>query len=329
MSHALVLGATGHIGAHVVRALLARGHAVRAAYRAEPRLHVLEDLPVERVRVDLNEPASLRAAADGCEWIFHAAGYYPRARAKRQEAVKQGIESTQRILGVLRDLAVSRIVFTSSAATIQRIPGRSTDERDAEPWPLDSWRSLYATVKIAMEQEVLRAAHGGLPIVIVNPTVCLGEYDAHQFSGLSILLYAKYRFSFYVQHSFDAVYTGDVGMGHVLAAERGRLGERYLLTGQEITVQEFARKVTSLAGVRTPLVRMPMGLAYVAAGINELAASLSGIEPLLSRQALAWLRLGCSLNGTKARQELGMPSTSLDEAIRRAITWFRQHRYLK
>ena len=348
MARAVVFGATGHIGAHVVRALLADGHQVRATYRREQFLHVLDGLPVERVQADLNQREALRRALDGCEWVFDAAGYYPRFRERRRQAVAQAVASTRLRLDEWQRATPARIVFTSSAATIRRILGRLATEADAEPsvdvaqggsrdgaratrvepGPLQEWTPLYATVKIAMEREVMAAAHGGLPIVVVNPSLCIGEYDAHPFSGRLVLAFAKHRIPFYVDHQLSAIYTGDVGIGHVRAAQRGRTGERYLLTCRNLTLKEVADVIAATAGVPAPRWRVPYGAALAAAWVSELAAWATRTEPLLPRQAVHSAMAGQRLDGTKAVEELRLPQTPLEEAVRRALAWFRQHRYL-
>ena len=329
MVHALVLGATGHIGAHIVRALLVDGHQVRAGFRRERFLSVLEDLPVERVHVDLDTLEGLGEALDGCEWVFHAAGYYPSLRTPRAQAIAQAIQSTRRVLEMFEKARPQRVVFTSSAATIRHIPGRAASETDPEPWPLRGWRPLYATVKIAMEHEVLRARQAGLPVVIVNPTVCIGEYDAHPFSGLLVLAFAKYRVPCYLDQHLNTVYTGDVGIGHVRAAERGRLGERYLLTQHHVAIKEFAQRIASEAGVSAPRWRIPHGLAHAMACGAELLAWLRRSEPLLTREIIHSAQNGGKLlDGRKAVIELGLSQTPLEEAIRKAVRWFRAHKYL-
>jgi len=320
-----VLGATGHIGSHIVRALLAGGHAVRAAFRSDRYLHLLDGLPVERVRVDLDTGAGLAEALAGCEWVFHAAAYYPSFRDAHAPAIAKGLETTRRALEAFRRAPLSRIVFTSSAATIQRVPDRPATEEDAESWPLTHWRPLYGTVKIAIEHEVRSAAAGGLPAVIVNPSLCLGEYDAHPFSGRAILAFAKWRMPWYIDHQFNAVYTGDVGIGHVRAAERGRIGERYLLACRNVTLKEFAELVCRAAGTRPPRWRVPYRVALAAAIGTEAAAWLLHREPLVPRQAIHSARLGQLLDGSKAVRELGMPQTPIEEAIDRALAWFRRH----
>ncbi len=311
-----------------MRALLADGHEVRAAYRNERFLSVLEDLPVERIHVDLETLNGLHAALDGCEWIFHAAGYYPRFRARRAEALAQGLTTTRRILAAIASARPQRVVFTSSAATIRRVPSRSATEADREPWPLPSWRPLYATVKIAMEHEALRAAREGLPLVVVNPSLCLGEYDAHPFSGQAILAYAKHRLPWYVDHAFNAVYTGDVGIGHLRAAQRGGVGERYLLTCRNVTLREFTELVARAAGSPPPRWRVPYRVAWLAALGTELGGWVMRREPWLPRGAVHSARMGQRLDGTKAIRELGLPQTPIEEAIRRALAWFRQHGFL-
>ncbi|PIQ83817.1 MAG: hypothetical protein COV75_05340 [Candidatus Omnitrophica bacterium CG11_big_fil_rev_8_21_14_0_20_63_9] len=307
MAMALVLGATGHIGAHIVRALLAEGHTVRAAYRNPRMLWMLEELPVERALVDIETLEGLPAALQGCDWVFHAAGYYPRRGQSRQACVDRGASSTRRLLEAVAAARPQRLVFTSSAATIAHRPDRPSTELDVEPWPAAPPRSLYATVKIAMEQEALRAARDGLPVVIVNPSICLGEYDAHQLSGRLILAYAKYRVPWYADYTFNGVYTGDVGVGHVRAAARGRCGERYLLTGHTMTLQAFSGIVARILGRRPAWWKLPSWVFnIVAPGVRRMQR----------------------LDGSKAVRELGVPQTSLDVAVERAIRWFRQYGYL-
>ncbi len=308
-----------------MRALVAEGHTVRATYRTERFLSVLDGLPIERVRVDLATHDGLREALAGCEWVFHAAGYYPTFRSHRTRAIEMGITSTRRLMEQLLKAQPRRVVYTSSAATIQRIPGRLATEQDAEPWPLTSWRPLYSTVKIAMEHEVLQAHQAGLPVVIVNPSLCIGEYDAHLLSGRVVLAFAKHRLPCYLEHIFNAVYTGDVGQGHVRAAERGRCGERYLLTCRNVTMREFGTLVARLHGVPPPRWRLPYRLVWMAAVASEAVAGVTRTAPLLPRAVVHTARMGQRLDGTRAVRELALPQTPLEEAIGRALTWFTAH----
>lgn len=329
MVRALVLGSTGHLGAHIVRALLAEGHEVRAAYRQPQFLTTLDGLAVARVRLDLETLEGVREALDGCEWVFHAAAAYPRAGERSQDAMARAMETTRRLLQLLADVKPARIVWTSSASTIRSVSGRLADERDAEPWPLTQPRTLYATVKIAIEREVECACADGLPVVLVNPSVCLGEYDARPFSGRVLLAYAKHRLPFYVEHHFNAIYTGDVGVGHLRAAERGRFGERYLLTCRRLSVEEFVRVVARAIGSRPPKIRIPDGVALAVAVGSECIAWLTRGTPLLPRQMVLAARRDMGLNGAKAVRELGLPQTPIEDAVRWTIAWFRAHGYLR
>ncbi len=328
MARAAVLGATGHIGAHITRALLAGGHAVRAVYRRDRYLHVLDQLSVDRVQADVDDAAALRRAIGGCDWVFHAAGYYPPPGTRRATALDVAIRSTRRIADTLHAARIGRVVFTSSASTTACVHGRLATDADPEPWPADRRKSLYGTVKTAMEHEMRRAAAEGLPVVIVNPSICLGEYDAHAFSGRAVLAFARGRLPFYVPAMMSFIYTGDVGVGHVRAAERGRIGERYLFSSRNMPVRDFAGLVARTAGVRPPRIRVPHAAAYLAALASEAVARLQGREPLLARDELASARRRQGLDAGRAVRELGLPQTPIEEAVARALDWFKRNRYI-
>lgn len=329
MARALVLGATGHIGSHIVRSLLAENHTVRVVYRNPKYLFLLDGLSVERVPLDLSDSSSLKQACLGCDWVFHAASYYPSYLESTQRALTQGLEQIRRVLEVFCEVNPSRIVFTSSAATIRRTPDRLASEEDAEPWPLVGQRSLYATVKIALEHEILHAAtQGRLPITIVNPSICLGEYDAHRFSGRAILIFAKGRLPFYIDSTLSLVYTGDVGIAHVRAAERGRIGERYLLTAHNMSLKEFAHLVAEQVGVPAPRWRLSRKVAMSVALGSECLAWLTRSSALLTREAIESARMVPGFDNAKAVKELGLPQTPITDTVRRAIAWFKAYGYL-
>lgn len=327
MKRAVVLGATGHIGAHVVRALLAKGYAVRAVYRNPRHRLVLDGLPVEQAPCDIEEAASLRRVLEGCTLAVHCAGYYPRLTERRERAIARGLTQIRRVFEAFRASRLERIVYVSSAATIAPQPDRLSTEADQEPWPLAHWKPLYATVKIAMEHAVLRYHQHGLPVVIVNPSFCIGEHDAHPFSGRLVLLFARGTMPVYLDYHLNVVYTGDVAVGTVAAAEHGQLGARYLLAHQHVTLGEFAQTVARIAGVRPPRWCLPHALAMAAATLTEAVAAVTRTEPLLPRSTVRLARHGQRLDPARARRELGLPQTPMEEAIRRALAWFRQHGY--
>jgi len=328
MTRALVLGATGHIGAHVVRALCSAGISVRAFYRSPVARFVLDGLDVEMVQGALDDQSRLRQAMAGCDWLFHCAGAYPSLTEDRHSAIARGLASARQVFELAKATRVQRIVFTSSASTVRRFPDRLSTEGDFD-WPVAKRRSLYAEVKALMEHEALRFAQEGLPVVIVNPSLCIGEYDTKPLSGLLTILVAKRKLPAYIEYCLNAVYTGDVGTGHLRAAQQGRIGERYLLGHRNITFSALVQLIASQAGVRPPRLRVAYPVAFAVATISEFAARLVGKPPLIPRMAVAMVReRGQGLDCSKAIQELGMPQTPLEEAIRRSLAWFRQHGYL-
>jgi dihydroflavonol-4-reductase len=328
MSGVAVLGGTGHIGAHVVRAALARGHQVRATYRNPRYRFLLDGLPAEAIHADLDDPAQIRRAVGDAEAVIHCAGYYPRFSGRREEAIQRGVRHVRTLCDALRPLRLRSVVFTSSAATIRSTDGAPATEADREPWPLTEWRPLYATVKIAMEREAERYLAEGLPVSFTHPSVCLGEYDAHSFSGTLILLIARRRLPVYLDHRFNAVYTGDVGQATVAAAEQARPGEHYILSHRNVTFGEFAALVAREAGVRPPRWKLPEAAAQLGVGCLEAGARLLRREPWFTRRGMAAAaRLRHWMDSSKAQRELAMPQTPLKEAIRRALAWFRQQRY--
>lgn len=328
MTRALVLGATGHIGAHVVRALLHRGYAVRATYRRARYLWVLDALPVEKIQVDLEAASTLREILDGCELVVHCAGYYPGLTARRGHAVARGQAQIRSVFDVIVGSAVKRVVYVSSAATITPNGTQARTEAHAEPWPLTEWRPLYASVKIAMEREAKRYAQRGLDLVVVKPSVCIGEYDAHSFSGKLVLLFARGRLPVYLEYPFNVVYTGDVGVGTVLAAETAPPGEAYLFSHCPVTMQEWVQLVAREAGVSPPRCRVRYPVALAAASVTEWVGALTRTEPALPTAVVRMSRQSHRLDGSKAQRELGLRYTPVEEAVRRAVGWFREHGYL-
>ena len=356
MKRVLVLGSTGHIGAHVVRAFHSHGYAVRAAYRNPRYLFVLDGLPVDRVRCDLDDPAALASAIDGCGVVVHCGGYYPKFFDRRAPALERAREQITRTFDVVAAARVAKIVYVSSAATMTPHADRLSTESDQETWPLRAWRPLYPSVKIFMEHEVLRFAAEGLPVVIVNPSVCLGEWDAHAFSGRLVLATARWRLPACIDHHVSAVYTGDVGEGCVAAAERGTVGERYILSTRRISMLEIFRIINDVtgdraghlahrqsiggvgegsAGGRSPTARrapqwtIPSSMIAAAGGAVEAAAWLTGREPWFSRRAFQYAQRHRGVDGGRAQRELGVPQTSIEEAVRRTLCWFRANGYLR
>ncbi len=329
----LVLGATGAIGAHVARACLARGWEVRALVRAASRREDLAGLELELVDGDVREPRTLAAAFSGCDAFVHAAGFYPTSDLSPARAVEIGLASVRDVFEAAAAEGVGRGVYVSSASTIagDREQGAAgAAQRPSAlppaPDPPASQRTPagpYGRAKEAMERLArARAAHG-LPLVIVNPTLCLGEYGRKPSSGRLVLEVARGRVPFYVEAPVNVVYTGDVGRGIAAALSDGRVGERYVLAGNDTTFGWLVRQIAYEAGARAPRVRAPLALARAGARLSDAVARARG-EPAFARVGIELLGASRRFDGSAARRALGLPEpTPAVETVRRAVRWLR------
>ena len=329
---ALVLGATGMIGAHGLRAALARGIAARVLVRPGSDRRSLAGLPVETIEGDLHDRASLEKALAGCDLAIHAAAPYPKrhfGKARLLAAARHGMENLLQAADATRTDrggALRRLIYVSSATTIgvpdaadRRAgrPARETDRtrvRDSAP---------YFPVKFLMEDLARDAAERGVPVVIVNPTFCVDEFDTHRTTAQLMIPLARRQLPAYLAGTLNAVPTRDVGAGILLAAERGRIGERYLLGGENLTSREFLERCARLAGVPAPRHALPRAVAEPISLATEVIAWLTHTPPLFPMTGIRMLRHAQAYDPTRAREELGYAPTSLDDAIRRAYAWYR------
>lgn len=329
----LVLGATGLLGANLVRALVARGDQVRALIRPNrPRqVDVLSGLNVERAPGDLNDVESLVRACEGVRVVYQAASYYPSQTIAVEAAIAQALKETHNLLSAVRRASppVDRLVFTSALTTIgfPKEPGRLADE-DCPFAPLFP-KNPYLMSKAAMEQAVLDAARGGLPIVVVNPTAFYGPYDSRPSSGTQILMIAKRQMPAYVDGQVNAIDVRDVAEGMIKAAERGRVGERYILGNWNTTQKELNRLIARVAGVPPPMIPAPFPLARYGSKLGDWA-----FTTVLRRPApipgffVEMLKHMQHYDCSKAIRELDYPRSPVEGAIRDALNWFRANGYL-
>ncbi len=326
---ALVLGASGFLGANLVRALLAKGDQVRGLVRPTSSLRTLEGLAVERVQGDLYDRESLLKACTGVEVVYQTAGYYPPHTVPVATATGRALEETRNLVEAVRRAAVGRLVFTSTLTTIgfPREPNRLADETC--PFVSLYPNNPYLMAKAAMEQEVLDAARNGLPAVVVNPTMVLGPYDSKPTSGTQILMIAKRLMPAYVQGPVNVIDVRDVAVGMIRAAERGRIGERYILGNWNTTQQELNTLIAREAGVMAPLFPVPYQLARVGSKVGDWA-----FRTILRRPApvpgffVEMLRHMQQYDCSKAIRELAYPRSPVEGAIRDALLWFRSNGYL-
>jgi dihydroflavonol-4-reductase len=331
---ALVLGATGCIGNNIVRTCLDAGWNVRAFHRASSKTWMLDGLDVEHTIGDLADPASLVAAMRGCDFVFHAAAYYPRHSLDMDGALREAVGGMRHVLDAATEAGVGRLVYTSTLTTIgppggatapAREAGRLSDERDF--YLPGSTRSAYFETKWAMETEAWRAVAEGLPIVIVNPTAVFGPWDVKPTTGEILLNVAKGRFPVWLDLDVNLVDARDVGQGQVLAAERGRVGQRYILGGENLPVREALTLAAEEAGVKPPHWKASLGLVGTVVKIGEALGRLPLIQPL-PLEHFKTLREWRALNTDKARLELGFEPRPFVKTVRDTLAWFRKYGYL-
>jgi dihydroflavonol-4-reductase len=327
MKRALVLGSTGCIGNNIVRACLAAGWNVLAFHRVTSQTWMLDELDVEHTTGDLNDPTSLKDAMRGCDAVFHAAGYYPRHSLDMAGSLREAVCGMRNVLHAATETGIDRLVYTSTLTTIgpPSEPGRLADERDF--YIPGSTNSAYFESKWAMEAEVWRAIAEGQPAVIVNPTAVFGPWDVKPTTGEIFLRVAKGHLPVWLELETNIVDARDVGQGHILAAERGRIGQRYILGGENLAVRQALTAVTQEAGLRPPRWRASLRLVSALVRFGEALGRLPLVRPL-PLEHLSTLCEWRPLNTSKARQELGFEPRPFMDTVRDTLTWFREHGYL-
>jgi dihydroflavonol-4-reductase len=327
MKKAVILGSTGCIGNNVTRACLAAGWSVRAFRRATSQTWMLDGLDVEHVIGDLTDPASLATAMRGCDVVFHAAAYYPHHSLDMNGSLREAVQGMRSVLDAAAQTRVGRLVFTSTLTTLgpPSEPGRLSDERDF--YLPGSTDSAYFESKWAMEAEAWRAVATGLPVVIVNPTAVFGPWDVVPTTGEILLNVAKGRFPIWVDLEANVVDARDVGLGHVLAAERGRVGQRYILGGENLGVRQALTIAAQEAGANPPKLRVSLGAISALVKAGEALGRLPLIRPL-PLEHLKTMREWRALDCSKAQRELGFTHRSFLETVRDTLAWFREYQYL-
>jgi dihydroflavonol-4-reductase len=323
----LVTGGTGFIGAHLVRALLARGDEVRCLARPASRRDNLEGLPVELVAGDLCDRASLAAAVTGCESVFHCAADYRLYARDPRELYAVNVEGTRCLLRAAGDAGALRIVYTSSVGALGLEPdGRPATE--TTPVSIERMIGHYKRSKFMGERVAEELASEGLPVVIVNPSAPVGELDIKPTpTGRMIVDFLRRRMPAYVDTGLNVVDVRDVAAGHLAAAERGRPGERYILGNRNLSLREILGILAQLTGLPAPRVRVPHWLPAFFAAIDTAAARARGTEPRVSLESVRMSRYRMYFDAGKAVRELGLPQTPVENALERAVTWFRARGY--
>ncbi len=325
---ALVTGGTGFVGSHIARVLNAAGHSVRVLHRPSSKLDALEGVEYESVLGDVLDSVPLKAACEDCEWVFHTAAvaHYWRANVKHMYEVN--VEGTRQVLDAAREAGVKRVIFTSSAAAVgPRADGKPANEDD--PFSLPPKHFPYGHSKWLAEEVVREAVANGQEVVTLNPTIIMGPGDLNMISG-SFITQVK-RFG-----ALAAVTSGgmmvtdvrDVARWHLMAAEKGQNGQRYLLGTQNYPYTQWMRMIAEVVGVSPSRIFAPDFIVPFAASVIDFARMIGIKTPIDANQA----RLGARkmyFDCTKAWNELGRPQIDMLQSLRDTYDWYVEHGYMK
>jgi len=323
----LVTGGTGFVGSQIVAALVRRGDTVRVLHRATSNLIMLEGLPVEHILGDVLEPEAVARAVAGCDLVFHVAAVASYWRAQRKQLYQVNVEGTRFVMEACLAAGVSRVVHTSSVAAIG-IPrdGRPADENAT--FDAFSATFAYADSKHRAEAMVLQAVARGLPAVIVNPGAVYGAGDHNLISGSMVLELARRSVPLVPDGGLCVVDIDAVVQGHLAAAERGRIGERYILGGENLTLLEIATAICAVVGRRAPRATVPAWVLPPAALAVDTFNRLGLGPPVVSGEQIRMAGLKVFYDTTKAVRELGYPLLPFREAVEKTYRWYQEHGYL-
>jgi dihydroflavonol-4-reductase len=325
---ALVTGATGFVGAAVARALAAAGTEVRVLLRPDSDLRNLAGLAVEQVHGDLRDRDSLRRALTGCAQLYHVAAHYTLWAKNPSIFYDVNVTGTRVLMETAREAGTERIVYTSTIGAIGLPPdgGPGTEET---PVSLDQMAGDYKRSKYLAEQEVLKLARAGLPVVIVNPSAPVGERDIKPTpTGQIIVDFMKGRMWAYIETGMNLIDVDDVAIGHLRAMERGRIGERYILGNRNLSLCEVFEILSGLTGVPAPRLRLPWQAIVPLAYANQwLADYITHRAPRIPLEGVKMAKHKMHYDCSKAIKELDLPQTPVEIALEKAVRWFRDHNY--
>lgn len=334
MSKVLVTGATGFVGSALVRALLKHGEEVHILVRQKgPDYPNLEGLPLHAHHGDIQSVESLRNAMRGVDIVYHAAAvyqFYPWWRKKEPAIYKINVQGTQNILSCAEALGIKKLVYTSSIITIGKNP-RNHLSNEETPFSEEQLVSHYARSKYEAEALVLAAARKGFPAVVVNPGVVVGARDHKPTpSGEIIVKFLNRRYPAYFDADWCFADVDDVAMGHILACQKGRVGERYILcNAQSSSMDEIFKWLEKISGVPRPRVKLPFPLIQAIAYADEWSAQFIKHKSLMPTEGLEFCKSGLRCDNAKAVRELGYAPTPIEVSLEKAVTWYRENGYVR
>lgn len=324
----LVTGASGFVGSAVARALIAGGAKVRLLVRATSDRTNLAGLDVELAEGDIRDQPSVERAALGTRYLFHVAADYRLWAPDPEDIVRNNRAGTLAVMNAARAAGVARIVYTSSVATLKPLDGGVADEtRAATP---EQAVGAYKRSKVVAERLVEDMVRDGLPAVIVNPSTPIGPRDVKPTpTGRIIVEAANGKMPAFVDSGLNLAHVDDVAHGHLLAMEKGRIGERYILGGTDVSLGQMLADIAAIVGRRPPTVRIPRAPLFPLAWANEQLARVTGKDPFLTIDSLKMAAHNMYFTSAKAQAELGYSARPYQQALRDAIDWFRQEGRIK
>ena len=323
----LVTGAAGFLGSHVARQLVARGDEVRVLLRASSTNRAIADLPLEYVTGDLRDPASLDRAMKGVKRVFHVAADYRLWARRSQDIYDSNVGGTKNLLDAAKRAGVEQLIYTSTVATIAvdrpQHPNEFTDAK------LEEMVGHYKRSKWMAEKEALGAAKSGLPVIVAMPTTPVGPWDWKPTpTGKIILDFLNGKMPGYVKTGLNFVGVEECAAGHLLIAEKGKVGERYLLGGENLTLKQMLDTLAKITGLRAPSLKIPHGLALGVAYANTAFSRLVGREPGIPVEGVKIARHMMFVDCARAKRELGFQAGPVAAALERAVRWYEANGYI-
>jgi len=323
----LVTGATGFVGANLVRALRDDGRRVRVLVRRTSNLAALTGCSVDVVTGDVLDPESLAPAVSGCGLVFHVAGDYRLWAADPTVLHRNNVEGTRHVLAACARAGVERVVYTSSVGTLG-IPADGRPGTESTPVSLRDMVGAYKRSKFLAERVADEYAAQGLPVVIVNPSNPIGPWEVRPTpTGQMIVDFLKGRMFATLDTGLNLVHVADVARGHILAAQKGRVGEKYILGNRNCSLTELFGLLATLTGLAAPRFRVPYRLIWLVALANEGWARMTRRPPRVPLTGVRMARKRMYFSAEKAVRELGLPQTPVDQALRDAVEWFVANGY--
>lgn len=324
-----VTGGTGFVGSHLVRQLLESGHKVRTLVRPTSNLANLNGLDIEYVQGDLRDLESLRKAVQGCSLAFHCAADYRLWAEDTNELYESNVKGTENILQACREGKVDRVVVTSSVAAVG-LPKNGGPGNEEVPVTLEDMIGHYKRSKFLAEHVALKAAEEGQDVVVVNPSTPIGDRDIKPTdTGKIITRFLNGQMPAYVNTGLNLVDVEDVCRGHILAAEKGRAGERYILGGWDMTLQQILLELADITGLKAPTVELPLWFAYIVGAVDTFVCTKMHKAPNVPLEGVKMAHKLMYFSWQKAHKELGYEPKPIRPALERAVRWFIDNGYVK